>query len=1419
MIKRNFRFSKVNFEVRKIARFSILSLILLFADGSFAPGINSVSDTWQTSLHDNTRTSASSDTTLTKNNINTVVKRWSFQTGGPIAASPTVVGGMVYVGSWDGYEYALDASTGAFKWKVFLGITTADPICIPPQLGISSAATVRNNTVYVGGGDSYWYALNASNGQVLWKVFTGDNSAASSHYNWSSPLIYNGYAYIGIASVGDCPLVQGQLLKVNLTTHLIEKTLNIVPDGQVGGGIWTSPSLDVATNRIFVATGTENRADQTYAQGLVAVDATSLQIVDFWKLPEADAVLDSDFGTSATLFTSSTGTSLVASINKNGYAYAFNRNNLSAGPLWRQAVAVGGQCPTCGQSSVSSGSFSGGKLFMGGGFAVIGNQGYPGSVNAFNPDNGSYLWQHGTTGTVIAALSSVNGMVVSASGSIFEILDNTNGNRLYSYNTGSDMYSAPSIANGFIFTGNLNGTIFAFGLPAVTPPPPPPDVNCPSGWLCQDIGTTSSLGSELVSSGTWTVKASGNGIKGGSDGFRLMSKNTNGNVQVNAQLTSLQNTVAGSQAGLILRQNNDPISPYYAVFITPNNNLAVQSRSAFGGDSSIINTANLGSLPKYLEIQRVGDTFQAATSVDGVNYTLVPGTTVTLALPYQLLAGLAVSSGQNGQILTAVLKNIAIGIPSNTPQPNPSAHSCPSGWNCNDIGNPIITGDQTLSSGVWTVKGAGGDIWDTSDQFHFVWQSKSGDLSLNAHVTAQTNSDPFAKAGLMLRGGTNARAAYYAAYLTPGNGIQVQYRDTQGLVSGQVASIAGATPAYLQIARSGGTFTAYTSSDGSNWLPLSGSSITLNNLSGTLLAGLVINSHNTAILGSATIGNVNFINSAPLPPNICPNSWTCNDIGFPTPRGDQVLSNGSWTIQAGGGDIWDNSDQFRYIYQTQAVDRSLSGHLISQSNTSDWAKAGLMYRLSNDPAAPYYGVFNTLSNGLVVQYRSSQAGFSSQVSTIGTVPIYLKISHSATSFSAYTSNDGTSWNLIPGSTITLSNLTGSLLTGMAVTSHNPSAATTALFENVLFGPPTPPSNVCPTGYTCGDIGGPALVGSTDFNNNSFTMYGGGNDIWGTTDQFQYASQSLIGDGEIITRVTSQTNTDPWAKAGVMIKESRTALAPYVWFGVTPGNGLHLQYNFNGDQSAGTYSFPDVWLKLRRVGNTFTAFSSNDGTNWTQVGVVSVTMASGATGGLFVNSHGGAFLSKVTFDNVSLANLDTSLPSPWVNTDLGSPALLGSASYSNGVFTNHGSGNDIWGSSDQFNYTYQTISGDATIIARLTSQTNTSDWAKAGVMIKGSATALASYVLFGTTPGNGTVLQYNFNGSQSTGIYTYPTWLKLKRIGDTFTAYSSTNGTDWTQVGATTLTINNSATIGLFVTSHDGTQLSTVTFDNVSASQP
>jgi outer membrane protein assembly factor BamB len=810
---------------------------------------------WPTYLHDPQHTAMSGEKFLSTSNVAQLTKSWSFKTGDVVAPSPAVAGNTVYVGSWDGYEYALDAKTGAMKWKTYLGKTTPTPPCYPPYAGITSGAAVQNGVVYVGGGDAYWYALDAKTGKTLWKVYTGDNGVKAGHYNWSSALLYKGFAYIGIASFGDCPLVQGQVLKVSLSTHQIVNTVNLVPDGKIGAGVWDTPTVDPETNTLFLTTGTETDAGEKLAQALVAIDLATFTVKDSWKLPESEAVTDSDFGTTPTLFTDAAGDRLVVATNKNGYAYAFKRSNLSAGPVWQQHIALGGQCPVCGDGSISTGTFVKGTLYLAGGNTAIQGAGYPGSVRALDPATGKPLWEHGTSGPVLAALAYTNGLIIDGAGTTLEVLDASNGKRLYSYQTGGLIYGAPSISGGQIFLGSVDGNVYAFGLPSAPPARPPADSHCPKGWSCQDIGNPTPVGTETSSNTTWKVTAGGAGVTNGDDQFHLISQTVTGNAQITAQLVSQQSINSAVQTGLMIRQNNNPASPYYAVFFRKGGGIAVQYRSTFGGGTTTVAQNAQAALPLYLEIQRIGDLFQAATSTDGTTYTLVPGATTVLPMPAAVMVGLAASSGKNGASSLATLGAVTIGAPTTALRPVQSTRPCPAGWNCADVGNPLLGGGQSLSGGTWTIHAAGSDIWDPLDQFHYVWQSLPGNGSVSAQILTQTKTDPAAKAGVMLRAAPGPDSAYYAVFVTPGNGIEIQYRAIQGVGSEAIPSIPGVPPVYLRVTRSGNTFTAYTSTNGFTWTLLAGSSVTLN-LPNTLLAGMAVTSHNGQALCTVTFDAV-----------------------------------------------------------------------------------------------------------------------------------------------------------------------------------------------------------------------------------------------------------------------------------------------------------------------------------------------------------------------------------------------------------------------------------------------------------------------------------------------------------------------------------------------------------------------------------
>jgi hypothetical protein len=180
-----------------------------------------------------------------------------------------------------------------------------------------------------------------------------------------------------------------------------------------------------------------------------------------------------------------------------------------------------------------------------------------------------------------------------------------------------------------------------------------------------------------------------------------------------------------------------------------------------------------------------------------------------------------------------------------------------------------------------------------------------------------------------------------------------------------------------------------------------------------------------------------------------------------------------------------------------------------------------------------------------------------------------------------------------------------------------------------------------------------------------------------------------------------------------------------------------------------------------------------------------------------------------------------LPFPWMSQDVGTVGVPGSATYSNGVFSVTGSGSDIWNTADAFQFDYVPVTGNCTIIARVTALQNIDPWSKAGVMIRESLNANAANAFIAVTPGNGVTWQSRSSTGGATvnsvtGGLNAPYRVKLVRNGNTFTGYRSPDGVTWTQQGTATFSMASTAYIGLALTSHNNSTLCVATFDNVAA---
>jgi regulation of enolase protein 1 (concanavalin A-like superfamily) len=183
----------------------------------------------------------------------------------------------------------------------------------------------------------------------------------------------------------------------------------------------------------------------------------------------------------------------------------------------------------------------------------------------------------------------------------------------------------------------------------------------------------------------------------------------------------------------------------------------------------------------------------------------------------------------------------------------------------------------------------------------------------------------------------------------------------------------------------------------------------------------------------------------------------------------------------------------------------------------------------------------------------------------------------------------------------------------------------------------------PAGWNQQDIGTVGLAGTTTFSGSAITLQGSGADIWETADGCHFLSQGISGDFVITVRLASMSNTDYWAKAGLMVRETNAAGSKNVSLLVTPeSGGTRMQWRISGDGDTSDHrlslSNAPRWLRILRSGNTFIGWQSEDGATWTDQHTVTFPMNAAVQVGLAVTSHKNDTLNTATFQNVDIIAL-------------------------------------------------------------------------------------------------------------------------------------------------------------------------------------
>lgn len=709
-------------------------------------------------------------------------------------------------------------------------------------------------------------------------------------------------------------------------------------------------------------------------------------------------------------------------------------------------------------------------------------------------------------------------------------------------------------------------------------------------------------------------------------------------------------------------------------------------------------------------------------------------------------------------------------------------------WTSAAVGLVGIPGyvNYNASNNRYIVAGSGDDIWNSSDSFHYLYQKLTGDGSITVRVESQDNTDTHAKAGIMIRESLDGGSKNAMLEVKPGNTTHFQYRTAKDGGSNSVTGPSGSTWRWLRLTRTGNSIKAEVSTNGSSWTTVGTQTVTMG---ATVYVGMATTSHNNLRLNSAVFSNVSLtgnLNAAPA----------LNNFVAPSGLSATAVTNNSvslsWNPVAVPNDL--NGDGTVNSLDLNIVKTNF-GRIGASGSPGDANGDGVVdirdYNLIKNSvgvAPTGYAIERSADGVTFTQIGTTALGVTSFAST--------GLSESLRYFYRVRTLSGSGVST-PSTAISATTRAGAVsdLNIISYTSNtlildwsDASGETKYRLERSLDGT---------TGWaTVVEVG------------KNVPMYVNGGLTAGTKYFYRVVTVDGLGDAAISSVASAFTRS----------------VVTNLQFTNKASNQMAIQWS----AAAGATSYQVERSNDRSTWTTVSA--SQTGLTFTDNNVVSLEKYYYRVTPLNSTAPG----EDAIIFAATPASAAQQLPSGWTSSDIGidtttANARSGAAGINGSSVTVLGAGTDIWGSSDQFRFTYVTMSGNGSITARVVSVADTNYYSRGGVMFRDSANSVSRYASLMVHQSDfGVRMQYrtatsgsNRNSTEKPAVgdgatQAAPYWVRLTRTGDTFLAEASADGTSWFTIGSQVVDLANTVRVGLAITprDYDNNLMNKVVFDNV-----